>query len=622
MSNLLQLQNGVKTFGARTLFDNASFAVNVSEKVGVIGPNGAGKTTLFKILTGKEQLDSGQIVRMNGLRLGYLAQEDHWAPGETIESYLTSQTATPIWELKQLAPKFGLPLESFDKPITSFSGGYRMRAKLLHLLASKPDLMLLDEPTNYLDLETLVVLENFLLEAPSAFLLISHDREFLRRVTDHILEIEAGEMTKFAGNIDDYFEQKELLRTQLAKAAVSQAAKRQEILDFAAKFGASATKARQVQSRLKSLDRMESIEIKAVPLSAKIKLPDPPRTGRNIIKLENVELGYGDKTVLRDVDFTLEKGNHLGVVGVNGAGKSTFLKALSGELAPLKGQLTRGPEIDIAYFAQHVADRLDPNDTVLEAMGAEAPRETSRQAVLDLAGSLLFGGDDVEKKIRVLSGGEKSRVALGRMLLKRSSLLLLDEPTNHLDFHTVEALTQALATYEGAFVIISHDRGFVRRTASKILEIKDGRAEFYPGSYEEYVWSVQKGALSQREDVAQLQTTRSSSSIADKALSDSVSAGEVRFNYKERKKALEKDVRSCEKEIARLDKVVDDAKATILKLTDELMTLSGASASEKAKELGRVQGEMEAAENTYLEMLERHEAATQELALMENRRTD
>ncbi|RYZ75676.1 MAG: ATP-binding cassette domain-containing protein [Proteobacteria bacterium] len=617
--NLLQLQNGVKTFGARTLFDHASFAINVGEKVGVIGPNGAGKTTLFKILVGTEQMDSGQIIRMNGLRLGYLAQEDHWGPEDTIESYLCSQHATPIWELKQMAPKFGLPVERFGERVASLSGGYRMRAKLLHLLASKPDLMLLDEPTNYLDLETLVVLENFLLDAPSAFLLISHDREFLRRVTDHILEIEAGEMTKYAGNIDDYFEQKELMRQQLEKQAMTAQAKRQEVLDFAAKFGAKATKARQVQSRLKQLDKMESIEIKAVPLSAKIRLPEPARSGRQIVKLEHVALGYGDKTILRDVDFTLEKGNHLGVVGVNGAGKSTFLKALSGELKPLTGELSKSDEIDVAYFAQHVADRLDPNDTVLEAMSAEAPRETTRQAVLDLAGSLLFGGDDVAKKIRVLSGGEKSRVALGRMLLKRSSLLLLDEPTNHLDFHTVEALTQALADYAGAFVIVSHDRGFVRRTASKILEIRDGKAEFYPGSYDEYVWSVQKGALSERDSS---ESTAGVKTSDEKPVRSGDTTSETRFNFKERKKALEKEVRTCEKEITRIDKDMENLKTKILALTDELMTLSGVKAAEKAKELGSAQGEIEKSEGLYLEFLERHEVASQELALMDNRRTD
>ncbi len=616
MSNLLQLKDGVKTFGARHLFEGASFAVNAGEKVGVIGPNGAGKTTLFKILIGTETLDGGDITRANGLRIGYLAQEDRWQGEPTVEEFLQTQTMTPIWDLKQLAPSFGLDLAHFDRPVKSLSGGYRMRVKLLHLLASRPDLMLLDEPTNYLDLETLVVLENFLQTLDSAFLLISHDREFLRRTTDHILEIEAGQMTKYAGNIDDYFEQKELLREQLMKAALSNQAKRKEILDFAARFGAKATKARQVQSRLKQLDRIESIEVKALPTQAKIRLPAPVRTGKTVVQIDDAVLGYGEKTILKNIRLELGRSDHLGVVGVNGAGKSTFLKALARELEPLHGSLEFGMNVDVAYYAQHVAERLKPEDTVLEAIGQFAHPDTKRQEILDLAGSLLFSGEAVNKKIRVLSGGEKSRVALGQMLLKRASCLLLDEPTNHLDFDTVEALTQALADYEGAVVIVSHDRGFVRRTASKILEIKDGRAEFYPGSYDEYVWSVQKGALSLRENTGDDVGSRSVSS-------NSVSvATPEKFNYKETKKQLEKEQRALEKEMATIEQRTEKLKDEILSLNERLMAASGASAGEIAKDLAQLQEESDKGETRYLECLERHEVVQRELALMENRRTD
>jgi ATP-binding cassette subfamily F protein 3 len=264
--------------------------------------------------------------------------------------------------------------------------------------------------------------------------------------------------------------------------------------------------------------------------------------------------------------------------------------------------------VQVAYYAQHVAERLRPDDSVFDAMSAEAPRETTRQEILDLAGSLLFSGDDVEKKIRVLSGGEKSRVALGRMLLKKCSLLLLDEPTNHLDFHTVEALTQALASYAGAFVIVSHDRGFVGRTASKILEIHDGRADYYPGTYDEYVWSVQKGALSQRE-VGDAEARSGAREISV----GQAPAPLERFNYKERKKFLEKELRTCEKETARLDREMNELKEKVLSLTDELLKVSGPAAAAKARELGDVQGQIEKAEGDYLAFLERHEAATEEL---------
>ena len=606
MANLLQLKNGKKSFGPRSLFEDASFSIDADEKVGVIGPNGAGKSTLFKILVGEEAMDSGEITRASGLRIGYLAQDDKWADDATVEGFLGSQTLTPLWDLKRMAPEFGLNLDHFPKPIRSLSGGYRMRVKLLYLMASKPDLMMLDEPTNYLDLETVVVLENFLQSTKSAFLLISHDREFLRRTTDHVLEVEAGQMTKYAGQIDDYFEQKALLMEQLAKQASTQQAKRKEVLDFAAKFGASATKARQVQSRLKSLDRMETIELKSLPTTAKIRLPEPVRTGKTVITVTNAELGYGEKVILRDLKLELGKGDHLGIVGVNGAGKSTLLKALAGEMKPLTGSVELGLNVEIGYFAQHVAERLLPDDTVLEAMGQFAHSDVKQQEILDLAGSLLFSGDNVKKKIRVLSGGEKSRVALGQILLKRASCLLLDEPTNHLDFDTVEALTQALSTYPGTVVIVSHDRGFVRRTASKILEIRNGRAEFYPGSYDEYVWSVQKGVLSERlQDEA----------AAGRVMSSAVTSGDGgdKFNYKEKKKQLEKELRAIEKEMGSIDTGTEKIKQDMLALNDKLMSSSGLQATAVAKEIGEKQAEIDRLEGRYLELMERQEIASDEL---------
>jgi ATP-binding cassette subfamily F protein 3 len=611
--NLLQLKNGLKAYGAREIFTGASFSVNAEEKIGVIGPNGAGKSTLFRILIGDESLDGGEITRANGLRIGYLAQEDNWTLDSTVEDYLVTQSITPIWEIKRLAPSFGLSVGDFDRPIMSLSGGYRMRVKLLHLLASKPDLMLLDEPTNYLDLETLVVLENFLQGASSALMVISHDREFLRRTTNHILEVEAGEMTKYAGQIDDYFEQKELLREQLNRAASSLQAKRKEILDFAAKFGAKATKARQVQSRMKALDRMESIEIKALPVKAKIRVPEPSRTGKVVLQASGVELGYGEKKILRELNIEIQRGDHVGVVGVNGAGKSTFLKALAQELAPLQGSIEIGPAVELAYYAQHVAEHLDPNDSVIQAMAKYACSTVTHQEVLDLAGSLLFSGDTVQKRIRVLSGGEKSRVALGQVLLKRASCLLLDEPTNHLDFDTVEALTQAVAEYSGAVVIVSHDRGFVRRTASKILEIRNGLAEVYPGTYDEYVWSVQKGALSNRDTVSSQMPEVSSTPESSSGMSSGNSSVSNRINYKERRKFLERDLRNSEKNMRELDIETEKCRAEMLALNEVLIKVSGVQAVQTAKNIADLQDRIDKIEMTYLELLESHDAIKTEL---------
>ncbi len=486
------MANGQKAFGGQSLFADATFAINEGEHVGVIGPNGAGKTTLFKILVEAEHLDDGRIIRSQSLRIGYLSQHDVWEPGETGNAYLERVATSPLWEAKAQGRALQMSEALLEVPITSLSGGYRMRIKLLGLLSQSPNLMLLDEPTNYLDLETTLLLERFLQNYDGAFLLISHDREFLRRTTDHILEIEAGDITKYNGHIDDYFEQKELLRQQLAAQAAAQADKRKAVLDFVNRFGAKATKARQAQSRLRSLEKMETIELKSVPVSAAIQIPEPSHVGREVVRLAGVALGYGEKVILRDVNLSVARGDHLAVVGLNGAGKSTLLKGLAGTLAPLSGQRELGHQVSLAIFNQHVAEILNPSHTFYDALADAAHASITPQEIRNMAGSLLFSSDHINKKVSVLSGGEKSRVALGQILLKKAPCLLLDEPTNHLDFHTVEALTQALKKFTGTIITVSHDRGFIRRVASKILEISDGVVRLYPGTYDEYVWSLQR----------------------------------------------------------------------------------------------------------------------------------
>ncbi len=595
--NLLQLQKGSKAFATKILFNEASFAVNEEEHVGVIGPNGAGKTTLFKILTGQETLDSGEVIKSKSLRLGYLAQHDNWQADESVEDYLSRDCVTPLWKLKSLAGKLGLTDEIFAKPITSLSGGYRMRCKLLYLIGQEPNLMLLDEPTNYLDLETTLVLENFLQGYKGAFLLISHDREFLRRTTDHVVEVEQGDITKYNGNIDDYFEQKTLLRTQLESRALSLQEKRDEVLAFVARFGAKASKAKQAQSRLKSLDRMESIELKALPVTAAIKLPPPTHAGKSIITMTNVNLGYGEKTILKKIDFTLLNGDHLAVVGLNGAGKSTFLKALAQRLEPQAGSIELGYQVSIGYYAQHVAESLDSKKTVIEEMIAKAHPEVSRQDGLNMAGSLLFSGDDIHKKISVLSGGEKSRVALGQILLQKAPCLILDEPTNHLDFQTVEALTQALTSYEGTLVVVSHDRSFIRRVGKKIVEINHGKASIYPGSYDEYIWSLEKGILSERSD-----NSSTSAQVKPRIEKSIELPKESRKEVEQKKRLLEKTIERAEKKLATQQQKLEELNSLLAS------GLSGDELQNKLVELQKLQAEIESLEKEWIQSSEELES--------------
>ncbi len=607
--NLLQLQNGSKAFGSKLLFDRASFSVNTGEHVGVIGPNGAGKTTLFKILVEADELDSGEVARSRELRLGYLSQHDDFAPGQTIEQFVSEGSLLPVWELKALGVALGLSESLYAKPLLELSGGYRMRAKLLKMLGQKPNLMLLDEPTNYLDLETLLVLEKFLQGFEGSFLLISHDREFLRRTTDHILEVEAGGITKFSGGLDDYFEQKQLLRTQLEARALSIEEKRRQVLDFVARFGAKATKASQAQSRLKSLDRMESIEVKALPTRAVIRIPPPAqasRAGKSVLKVQDVDLGYGGAPVLSGVTMELKSGDHLAVVGLNGAGKSTILKCIAGRLAPLKGGIELGFEASVAFFAQHVAEELDPSHTVLRALQQKAHPEVLPQQILDLAGSLLFSGDDVQKPIRVLSGGERSRVALGQVLLQRAACLVLDEPTNHLDFETVEALTEALKRFEGSVVVVSHDRSFIRRVGTRILEINSGRASLYPGSYDDYVWSLERGAYATLKGGAEVR-------VAPEAAQGGPSRS---AQYKEERKQMDRRLRQLDTLIAEIETKVPKLEAGVAALNSEIASMDSKHAAEKIHEIGQLQNELSHCESQWLEALEERDLLRAKVAAL------
>lgn len=604
--NLLQLYNASKQYGAKVLFDRAGFSVNQGEHVGVIGPNGAGKTTLFKIIVGLEHLDDGEITKANGLRIGYLEQESDWTVDVHAEDYLKENCITPIWELKQIGLGIGLQESHFAGKLTELSGGYRMRMKLLYLIGLEPDIMLLDEPTNFLDLESILTLENFLQNYKRAFLLISHDREFLRRTTEYTLEVEGGDIIKFPGHIDDYFEQKSELQRLLAAKASQIENKRKQIQDFVDKFRAKATKARQAQSRLKSLDRLEQVEIKKLPPRAVIQLPTATSTGKEIVTVTNADLGYSSsKVILKNVNLIIDRAQKIGIVGYNGAGKSTLLKTIAEKIPMLTGEMKWGHQVRYSYFAQHLADDLSPDDTVLDALQRKAHKDNMAQDILNMAGSLLFSGDSIHKKVKVLSGGEKTRVALGQVLLQRNPLLLLDEPTNHLDFDTVNALALALSEFNGTIVLVSHDRLFLKQVTTQIVEVRNGTIEKYPGSYDEYLWSLEKGILSERVDIVETQTQVSISK------NDS---SEKKFNYKEETKRLNSEIKELERKILKTEELLLRQTEKQNELTTALITAQGQQARELAKQASILNTETEQMEEALMNHMENVEIKKQELA--------
>jgi ATP-binding cassette subfamily F protein 3 len=571
--NLIQVINGTKSYGARKLFDQINVSINDEDQMGLIGPNGAGKTTFFKILVGKIELDGGQIVCKQGLKIGYLEQEANWNLELTPAEELTLHSQVPLWEHKKLGHVLDLHEVHFNTPLKSLSGGYRMRFKLLALIAEQPDLLLLDEPTNYLDLESVLTLENFLQNYKKAFMIISHDREFLKRTTSYTVEIEMGDVSKFPGHIDDYFEQKQMLQQQAEAKAENLNARRKSIESFIERFKAKATKAKQAQSRMKMLDKMETIEIKDLPIKAKIQIPAPYNTGRDVIQVISAQFGYNpSRVLLNNVNLVIRRGDKIAVVGVNGAGKSTLLKSLGQKLSPLAGSIQLGMNVKISYFAQHVWEELHEDDTVLGSLQAAAHPDCTKQEILNIAGSLLFSGDDVYKKIKVLSGGERARVALGQCLLKKNPVLMLDEPTNHLDFDTVEALTQALENFEGTVVIVSHDRAFVRRVGLKIIEIDHGKLHFYPGTYDDYLWS-QSQRLLHLEVEANLANSSSANgkSILNTKLAETVvDVASKKFNFKEERKKLESQLKQVIKEISNLEIRVHEKNQKMEKISLDL----------------------------------------------------
>lgn len=494
---MLTISQVTKAFGGRTLFEEASLQVNRGDRIGLVGPNGAGKSTLFSLILGDALPDEGKIALEKSATIGFLPQEHAPANDETVLELACGPRAhdpathETDWQLEPRAKRIlaGLAFREsdFERSTKTLSGGWVMRAHLARLLVREPELLLLDEPTNHLDLESLVWFQEYLKNYPGAILMISHDREFLNQLVGSIVEIAHRRLNRYRGNWDSYVEQKGAREEQQLSAYKNQQKEIASLQLFADRFRAKASKASQAQSKLKQIDRMEKIEAPvAREKTVHFRFPQPPRSGHRVITLKEVHHAYGDLVVYRDLNFEAERGQRTVLVGPNGAGKSTLLKLLAGVLPVQSGARELGHNAKVGYFSQYRVDMLDPKMTVLET-ARDMPNPVSEQIARTVLGSFLFRGDDVFKPTTVLSGGEKTRLALVRLLLDPPNLLLMDEPTTHLDVGSIDALIGALAQYEGTLIFISHDVYFIRAVAKTVLHINAGKLTPYAGDYDYYL---------------------------------------------------------------------------------------------------------------------------------------
>ncbi len=491
MPAILQLKKIHKRYGLRVIFDDANVTLNTHQKVGFIGRNGAGKSTLCKIITSQEPLDSGEVVQSADLRLSYLEQHDPFTPEESVLDFLTRYTGQEPWRCGKVAGRFQLKNELLEAKIHALSGGYQTRVKLTAMLLRDPNFLILDEPSNYLDLKTLILLEEFLEDFDGGFLVVSHDREFLKKTCDHTLEAENGALTLYPGTVEEYLTFKQEQEQQAISYNQTIESKRKQLQAFVDRFHAKASKASQARSKMKQIEKLKTIDLADAQHNVHIKIPAIQRRQGPALRCEDLTIGYPEKLVAKNIRVEVDHGAHVAVLGDNGQGKTTFLRTLASDLPPKSGMFKWGFGCEIAYYAQHVVQALNPKHDVLTHLECHAANAVTRQELLAMAGSFLFKDTDVKKPISVLSGGECARLCLAGLLLMKRSVLLLDEPTNHLDFETVEALGAALRQFPGTVFFISHDRTFVHMVATQIVEVKNGAVAHYPGSYADYVYRLE-----------------------------------------------------------------------------------------------------------------------------------
>jgi ATPase subunit of ABC transporter with duplicated ATPase domains len=525
-----------KQYGRQVLFVDAAFQLNAGEKIGLVGPNGAGKTTLFRMIMGEEVPDEGDVSVPKKLSIGYFRQDVEEMSGRSVLDEaiagsgrvgdlhheleaLNQAMSDPARadDMEKILARYGEVQEEYehlggyalesqarevlhglgfdderiDGDVGALSGGWKMRVAMARVLLGRPDVLLLDEPTNHLDIESIIWLEAFLKSLPGALLMTSHDREFMNRIVNRIAEIDGGEITVYSGNYDFYERERAIREANREAAYARQQAMLAKEQRFIERFAAHAAKAAQVQSRVKALEKIEKVELPKKRRIVEFDFRQPPRSGDQVAVLEGIAKAYGRRVVHDGVDMTIRRGERWCVMGRNGAGKTTLLKMIAGALAPDRGSVQIGGSVKMGYFAQQALDLLDPELTIWEQIQKDFPKE-SIGALKNLLGAFQFSGDDVDKRIRALSGGEKTRLVMARMLFDPPNFLVLDEPTNHLDLATKEMLVSSLAEFEGTMIFVSHDRTFLRGLSNRVLELggesgTDTQPHLYPGSYVEYV---------------------------------------------------------------------------------------------------------------------------------------
>jgi ATP-binding cassette subfamily F protein 3 len=600
---MITLDHIQKQFGGKVLFKDCSLQIGVRDRLGLIGPNGSGKTTLFRMILGEESIDEGEILIAKGVKIGYLPQEVITFRGNTVlDEVLKSLTSITSLqdkmkileeelssiedqkkqerlakeygklqerytllggygleaEAKRILQGLGFKERDFNRATDELSGGWLMRIALAKILLQSPDLLLLDEPTNHLDLESLIWLEEFLIGYPGAMIIVSHDRVFLNHLIDRIAEIEAQKIDLYYGDYDHYLQERKARRQVLEATYKTQQRKIEQTERFIERFRAKNTKSSQVQSRIKMLEKIGRIELPENKKEIRFHFPSPKRSGHKVAEVKNLHKRYGETVVYQGIDFNLYRGDKVALVGPNGAGKSTLLKVLAGVLDHEKGEVILGKDVTRAYFAQHQFDLLRPENTVFEELLSIATEE-SQTELRTLLGTFLFSGDEIEKKVSVLSGGEKSRLILAKMLLRPANFLLFDEPTSHLDIPSRNVLEMALKQFQGTICFITHDRHLINEIANKIIEIDKGIPHLYPGNYDYYLYKKQQIPTDESQEEAKA-TPGSPSPLKKKS--------SCRNKEERRKKAQEMD--QFKRQLSSLEKRFQEVEKSLHEATQKL----------------------------------------------------